>query len=225
MAFADYLDIIYSPEKKPESVYPSQLVGHLCEKFDLKKGDKILEPGVGTGNFLQPFQDRGLKCSGCDLSAHAGADLKGKNIELKTCNIEVDGLPYKDNQFDVVYSKSLLEHFVNPGYYLQEVLRVLKPGGKCLTLVPDWEVNYRTFYDDPTHKSPFTKVSLRDIYLLNGFEAVAIEKLRQLPIVWKFPQLNVICSAISPFVPIRTQNKFLRWSRELMLIGYGQKPK
>lgn len=222
MAFVDYLDVIYTQDKKPQTPYPQQLANHLASWFDLKKGDKILEPGVGTGNFLKCFQDLGLEVYGCDLSPKAGADIP--DVAIEVCNIEQDGLPYADNTFDVVYSKSLLEHFVQPTRYLNEVLRILKPGGKCLTLVPDWEVNYRTFYDDPTHKSPFTKVSLRDIYAMCGFEGVKVEKMRQLPIVWKYPQLNLVCRAVSPFVPIRGKNKFLRWSRELMLVGYGEKP-
>ena len=36
---------------------------------------------------------------------------------------------------------------------------------------------------------------------------------------------TTFCAFISPFIPVRTQQKFLRWSRELLLIGYGIKPK
>ena len=101
---------------------------------------------------------------------------------------------------------------------------MLKPGGLLLTLTPDWEAQYKTFYDDYTHFRPFTKISLRNIKLAEGFEDVSVFKLRQLPVVWKYPALNLICAAISPFIPVRTKSKFLRWSRELMLVGSGIKP-
>jgi hypothetical protein len=42
-------------------------------------------------------------------------------------------------------------------------------------------------------------------------------------LVWKYPFINIFCALISPFIPVRTHNKFLRWSRELMLIGYAEK--
>ena len=102
-------------------------------------------------------------------------------------------------------------------------MRVLKKGGLLITLTPDWESNYKKFYDDFTHRSPFTTISLKDVYELNNFKDVNTFKFRQLPIVWKYPLLNYFCSFISIFIPVRVTNKFLRWSRELMLIGVGRK--
>jgi len=132
-------------------------------------------------------------------------------------------LPFPDNSFDMVYNKSFLEHLREPDRFLREARRVLKPGGLLLSLVPDWEVNYKIYFDDFTHRTPFTVISLRDIYLMCDFERISVYKFRQLPIVWRFPLLNYFCAAISPFVPVRTKNKFLRWSRELMLIGSAYK--
>ncbi len=80
------------------------------------------------------------------------------------------------------------------------------------------------FFDDVTHKTPFTEVSLEQITRMAGFEDVKAYSFRQLPITWKYPFINFISSIIAPFVPVRSTNKFLRWSRELMLIGYGIKP-
>ena len=83
---------------------------------------------------------------------------------------------------------------------------------------------YKIYFDDFTHRSPFTQPSLLDAYRIYGFEEVSVYKFRQLPMVWKYPALNYLCAIIAPFVPIRTKNKFLRWSRELMLVGVGIKP-
>ena len=125
----------------------------------------------------------------------------------------------------MVYSKSFLEHLIEPTFFLKEAYRVLKPGGVLLSMVPDWESQHKKFYDDYTHKSPFTIVSLKNIKLVHGFTNVKVFKFRQLPIVWKYPYLNFFCETISPFIPVRTNNSFLRWSRELMLVGVGNKPR
>ena len=82
----------------------------------------------------------------------------------------------------------------------------------------------KKFFDDVTHKTPFTAISLAQITKLTGFEDVNAYSFRQLPLTWKYPILNFFSSIIAPFVPVRTTNKFFRWSRELMLIGYGVKP-
>ena len=47
--------------------------------------------------------------------------------------------------------------------------------------------------------------------------------LDNLPIAWRFPEMNIFCYIIDPLVPFRTKNKFLKWTRELMLIGFEQK--
>ena len=143
---------------------------------------------------------------------------------MHICDIENQPLPFEDNHFDVIYSKSFIEHLYYPERYLKEAYRVLKPGGMLLTLVPDWESNYKTYFDDFTHRTPFTQPSLTDAYQMFGFDEVTVYKFRQLPVVWKYPLLNYFCAAISPFIPVRTKVKFLRWSRELMLVGVGIKP-
>ncbi len=140
-------------------------------------------------------------------------------------NVEKEKLPFDDNSFDILFSKSFIEHLSDPSNYLDEAFRVLKPGGMLLTLVPDWESNYKIYFDDYTHRTPFTLVSLNDAYKMFGFEQIEVFKFRQLPIVWKYPALNYFCAAISPFIPVRVNNKFLRWSRELMLVGAARKPK
>jgi SAM-dependent methyltransferase len=218
----DYLSVVYSEKSKPKSDYPSKLVNHLISKFEIKPGSRLLEAGCGTGNFLQCFGDQNIRVSGCDLSPMAGVDLK--NVSVQQCDIEAGPFPYESSAFDVVYSKSLIEHLAAPTVYLNEVMRILKPGGLCLTLTPDWESNYKIFFDDPTHIRPFTKVSLQRAYEMAGFENVGVELFRQLPIVWEYPFVGYICAALAPFTPVRTKQKFLRWGRELMLLGSARKP-
>ena len=162
-----------------------------------------------------------MQVKGSDISPETTVLLQDMDIEI--CDVEKDGLPYADNSFDVIYTKSFLEHFYYPERFMKEALRVLKPGGLMLNLVPDWEANYLKYFDDYTHRTPFTSVSLRDIQLIHGFERVEVVKFRQLPFLWRAPLLNSFCSLIAPFVPLRTKGK-MRWVREIMLIGAGRKP-
>lgn len=219
---ADYLKVVYDSKSHPQSTYPGKLASYLFQTFRMEKGQKFLEPGCGRGEFLTEFQKLGLECYGLDLSPHAGTLCP--TVELKKeIDLENDKWPFPDNYFDVVYSKSLMEHLRNPDKFLAEARRVLKPGGKILCLIPDWEANYKIYFDDFTHRTPFTRVALSDILNMTDFSSVKVYKFRQLPIVWRYPSINMFCAFISPFIPVRTQNKFLKWSRELMLIGYAEK--
>lgn len=219
---SNYLSVVYDEGSHPYTDYPRQLCRYLYQSFGMQAGMKMLEPGCGRGEFLRNFQELGLDVHGVDIASEAEQYSKSYSVQL--CDVENDALPFDDNEFDVLYSKSFIEHLYYPERYLKEALRVLKPGGKLITLVPDWESNYKTYFDDFTHRTPFTKISLEDIYKMYGFIDVDVYKFRQLPIIWKYPILNYLSATIAPIVPVRATNKYLRWSRELMLIGYGIKP-
>jgi SAM-dependent methyltransferase len=220
---SDYLKIIYSEDARPYTEYPEKLMYYLFNTFEMKKGMTLLEPGCGRGEHLRLFKNLGVDTYGLDISPES--PLFAKDLNIKLCDLEKERLPYPDNYFDVIYSKSFLEHLKDPSKFLNEAYRVLKPDGLLLSMVPDWESGYKKFYDDYTHVSPFTSISLKNIQLVAGFNTVEVYKFRQLPMVWKYPILNNFCAIISPFIPVRTKIPFLRWSRELMLVGSARKPK
>jgi len=214
----DYIDVIF--KDKPYTNYPKQLTRYLFELCEMKKGSKLLELGSGRGEQLQEFFNLGLNVTGADISPRAKDFLK--DIPIIECDIN-NKLPFEDNSFDFVYSKSLISHLINPSFFMQETYRVLKPGGKLISLVPDWESQYKKMYDDYTLIRPFTKQSLSDIQSSVGYENVFVEHFRQLPIVWKYAFLNIPMKFLSPFIPVRVKNKSLRWIKELMLLSVADK--
>jgi len=176
----------------------------------------MLEPGSGRGEFLLNFKELGLDVYGIDISPEAANFENG--LDIKICDVENEKFPFPDNTFDIIYTKSFIEHLLSRENFLEEAYRVLKPNDIFLTLTPDWQGNYKIFFDDMTHRTPFINVALEDTYEIFRFKEVNDFKFRQLPIVWKYPLLNYFCSFITPFISVRTKNKFLRWLRKLMLL-------
>jgi ubiquinone/menaquinone biosynthesis C-methylase UbiE len=219
---SDYLSVVYNKEVKPYTSYPQKFISHLFDLYGMKQGRRLLEPGVGRGEFLRLFKELGLEVSGLDISEKA-RELS-PDMDISVLDADASAWPYPDNSFDFIYSKSFVEHLNEPEKYFSESFRILKPGGTLITLTPDWESQHKTFYDDYTHVSPFTFVRLERMYSLSGFRNIKTSKFRQLPTVWKYKFLNYFCAAISPLVPVRTKNKTLRWSRELMLLSSAVKP-
>lgn len=78
------------------------------------------------------------------------------------CNIGKDKWPWEDNSVEEAHSSHTLEHLTNLNdkwervHFFNELGRVLKPGGKCLIIIPHWSSN--RFYGDPTHKEPFSEM-------------------------------------------------------------------
>lgn len=220
----DYVAVIYNEGDKPFTQYPDKLARYLSSRYKLPKGGKILDLGCGRGEFLKGFIRCGLNGYGVDGSTVAKSICP--EAEILQSDLENNTLPYNENYFDVVFSKSVLEHFYYPEKLVQEIYRILNPGGMVITMVPDWESVYNIFYDDYTHRKPFTLNSLKNILQISGFDKVRVEKIRQLPFLWSLPWLQPFCSIVALIAPrsLRPYSKLVRFSQEVMLLSSAVKP-
>lgn len=75
--------------------------------------------------------DKKILNLGCGIDTYGTHRIDFNKAENTTevCNLEIDKLPYPDNYFDEIYSKSVLEHIRNLRFMLDECKRVLKKGG------------------------------------------------------------------------------------------------
>jgi SAM-dependent methyltransferase len=223
-----YIDVVYSAKNKPFSKYPSKLIKELVKRFKLNLDSSILELGCGRGEFLNEFTNLGMKGFGVDISGYARDFCK--NAEIKVSDITKEQLPYPDNYFDIVYSKSFIEHFYYPEVAFKEAYRVLKPSGVFVNLTPEWKYFITSFYEDHTHRTPFSKKSLENIHLITDFKNVKVESFKQLPILWSnnffINYLFKFFSEITRiFVPdyFRLKFKWIRFSKEIMILSFGTK--
>ena len=228
MTDSKYIEVIYSVDNKPFTNYPNKLIKYLTKIYNLKSDSKILELGCGRGECLNEFTKLGMSGYGVDISNYANKICE--NAEIKTFDITKEDIPYQNDYFDIVFSKSFIEHFYYPEHVFKEAYRVLKPMGIFINLTPEWKYIYRSFYDDYTHRTPFTKKSLQNIYLINGFKNVKVNSFKQLPVLWSdnylikffFSVLSEITRIIIPD-SFRMKYKWIRFSKEIMLLSYGTK--
>jgi ubiquinone/menaquinone biosynthesis C-methylase UbiE len=215
-----YLDVTYGD--KSFTNYPAFLAKYLTEKYLIKKNSRLLDLGCGRGEFLRGFVKQGMDGYGIDQADTAKEICP--TAQIKVVNLE-DRLPFEDNYFDVVFSKSVVEHFYYPEKILAEIYRVLKPNGLVITMTPDWAYNIISFHEDFTHRTAFTLQSLNDIHKVSLFRNVTTKRFIQLPIIWQFPFLKfttMLCRIIAPDV-LKKYSKFIRFSKEIMLITTANK--
>ncbi len=230
MSARDYVNIVYDEKRTPKTDYPSQLVQYLCDRFGLLPGAQLLEIGCGRGDFLKAFKDAGLLCSAVDQCL-SGVEAQGQEFDLRSADVSRQPLPYNDASFDIAYSKSLIEHMWDATHLLAEIRRVLRPGGICLILTPDWVTQMETFYEDYTHCRPYTVDSLRDLMVVSGFREVKTELFHQHPLIWNHLAYRILAAALGLVLSTRharrltrlTGIKFFRWAVELMVLGVGYK--
>ena len=104
---------------------------------DLKIG-KALDIGCGSGVYLREFFNMGFDCYGIDISSEMveacktllRADQHPDRIHL--FQGEVEKLPFKDNEFDLVICIGVLGYLLRDEKALGELKRIVKPGGYLL---------------------------------------------------------------------------------------------
>jgi ubiquinone/menaquinone biosynthesis C-methylase UbiE len=123
---------------------------------------RILDVGCGPAliaSFVKTVRPD-VSVHGIDLVKH---DDLAEWVCFATVNLEVEGIPYPANHFDLVLSRHVLEHLRNSTEAFGEMCRVTRAGGKLFVEAPSdrstwfsfpWAQHWRlifSFYDDPTH--------------------------------------------------------------------------
>lgn len=218
---ANYLNVRYSASVRPYTDYPNQLAEYLTAQY-LERSGALLDLGCGRGEFLHAFSRQGFAGVGvdrCEPTDHRFPET------IVTADFEADGLPFEDESFDVIFNKSVFEHTRDITSLLNECRRVLVPGGRLISLVPCWRAQWRHFFDDWTHVRPFTLVGLRECLTCHGFDVQEARRFRQLPTLWKRPYLHTIADVAALLPDSFKTTKFVRFSKEWMLLAVADRPR
>ncbi|PYQ97519.1 MAG: hypothetical protein DMF95_09945 [Acidobacteria bacterium] len=123
-------------------------------EFGRHSGESVLEIGGGLGTDLSQFARHGARVTDVDLSAghleHAKENFTLRGLEGEFMHHDAEHLPFPDNAFDVVYSNGVIHHTPNTHRVVNEIRRVLKPGGKAIVMMyaeNSWHYWYRLVWE------------------------------------------------------------------------------
>ena len=175
----------------------------IMERIDceakLLQGKHLLEIGCGMGYDSLEFLKRGVRVTATDLTPNAVKmtiqHFTVENVyaeDVRTANA-LD-LPYEDNTFDAVWSNGVLHATGDTRRAIQEVCRVLKPGGRAIIShfyrKPSWmyllhhlgreNIEYKE--EDPPVNEFYTEKEVLDFF--QGFQVIEAvqEHYRALPV-------------------------------------------
>ncbi|MBT9317285.1 class I SAM-dependent methyltransferase [Leptothoe spongobia] len=97
------------------------------------------------------FQAKFLNMKNLD---YVSADLFSSLAMLK---VDITDIPFKDDQFDVVFCSHVLEHVPEDRKAMSELYRVLKPGGWAILQVPI-DTNLEGTLEDPNITTPEERI-------------------------------------------------------------------
>jgi len=133
MSFDTFIPFFYPAMMFPLRRYRKQAI----EMLELKAGERVLVPGVGTGHDLTLLPDD-VHIEGVDIShtmlgiGEFKLRMKGKGDTVKLRIADGENLDYEDHTFDKAILSLFLTVVYDPRKALSEVARVVKPGGKIL---------------------------------------------------------------------------------------------
>jgi SAM-dependent methyltransferase len=151
------------------------------DRLGVRPGDRLLDMGAGAGRHAFEAYRRGADVIAFDQDADELAKVREWFSAMKEAGEVPDGaeadvkegdalaLPFADGEFDRIIAAEVLEHIPADIQAIQELVRVLRPGGTLAVSVPRWFpeiVNWKLseeYHNNPGgHIRIYTEEELRD---------------------------------------------------------------
>lgn len=140
-------------------------------------GGRVLDYGSGQATYLRDFHARGIDIWGAEVTdtlvdASVAAGLRVRKVE------DFASIPFEDKSFDVVYLMQVFEHLREPHRFMDELARIIKPGGHLYLAVPNVASAWRRVFGDswvsgwfaPFHLAHYNAMALSQLAAGHGFE-------------------------------------------------------
>ncbi len=115
-----------------------ELAGGILALFENNKNARLLDLGCFDGEFTAKIAERtgSVKTAGVDFDIKVLQKAKARGIEVYHADLS-KGLPFENEGFDVVHAKDVIEHLADTDTFVEEIYRVLKPGGYTVVGTPN----------------------------------------------------------------------------------------
>ena len=96
---------------------------------------RVLDDGCGLGLYLQRLAELAQSACGVEYDGERAAEAGRRG--LRVARAAAEALPFADRSFDLILSHEVLEHVADDRRALEEIARLLRPGGRAVVFVPN----------------------------------------------------------------------------------------
>lgn len=167
---------------------------------------RLLEVGCGNGHFLRAARAAGYEVCGIELAEErAGRVARDLGVQIECTSIERAGWP--SASCDIVYHCDLLSHFPRPLLALQQMTRLLRPGGVLFFEVgivgglPEKWYGWMSEESIPRHRWFFSEGALSLLLRRAGLSVERFSTFGLGPQVVVYEQLSRVYQALRRLAP------------------------
>lgn len=107
--------------------------------FDSLRDKDVLEIGCGNGSHAQLLAQRAKSYTGIDLTDYAvrstSTRLALRQLPGTVLQMDAEAMKFPDHSFDFIWTWGVIHHSANTPKIIQEMNRVLRPGGRAIVMV------------------------------------------------------------------------------------------
>lgn len=132
---------------------------------------RVLDVGCGTGAILEELRKRSTEAIGIDISPEALRFCAERGLSGLAL-ADALAVPFPSGHFDVVTAIGIVEHLEDDGAFLQELHRVVRPGGTLVLLTSSFPWLWSMHDVANRHRRRYYLRGFREQMRRAGFEPV-----------------------------------------------------
>lgn len=180
---AENYDEYYNADNLSTPAFIRMRVKEIVGEFaPYRRLNRLLDVGFGSGTILHAARDLGWAASGQEVSRPAAEQAKKQGFDVFHGMLE--DAKFADGYFDVITASEIIEHLPEPQMTLNEIARILRPGGLLWATTPSARsISFRlmrenwTVISPPEHTQLYSKKGIGKLLEQAGFTTMKVQTI------------------------------------------------